>query len=139
MSTRRDATVTLEAGVDRDFRGRPGPRQVTVVAREAWEEACREVGAELPWTARRANLLVEGVDLESTAGRRLRVGAVLLDITGETAPCGRMDQQRAGLRTALGPDWRGGVTCRVLEEGEIRVGDPVTLLDGDSAPRGGGP
>jgi MOSC domain-containing protein YiiM len=29
---------------------------------------------------------------------------------------------------ALYPDWRGGVTCRVLEGGRVAIGDPVAVL-----------
>mgnify|MGYP003337364538 CR=1 FL=1 len=127
METLTEAAVTLERGVANDFRGKPGKRQVTVVAREGWQEACRTLGAEVPWTARRANLLVEGVALAQTTGRRLRIGELELEITGETTPCHRMDEARDGLQTALKPDWRAGVTCRVVKPGTIRVGDAVEL------------
>ena len=123
------AEVSVESGVDRDFRGKPGKRQVTVVSREAWKAACAELGVDLPWTLRRGNLLVEGVDLERTAGRRLRIGPVLLEVTGETDPCQLMDAQHDGLRQALVPHWRGGASCRVVEGGRIAHGDPVRWED----------
>ena len=131
MITVDEASVTTESGVADDFRGRPGPRQVTVVVREAWDEACRSLDTSVPWVTRRANLLVEGVTLREATGRRLEVGDVILEITGETAPCNRMEEQCEGLREALVPDWRGGVTCRVVQEGRIRIGDPVSLHDGE--------
>ena len=49
-------------------------REVTLLDRAAWERACEDAGAALPWTARRANLLVDGVGLADTPGRRVRVG-----------------------------------------------------------------
>ena len=61
-------------------------------------------------------------------GQRLRIGAVLFEVLGETRPCGLMDDVCQGLGDALAPDWRGGVFSRVLEGGEIRVGDPVELV-----------
>lgn len=117
--------VSPAAGVAGDFRGRPGDRQVTVLSREAWEAACAELGTDLAWTTRRANLLVEDVDLEATTGRSLCIGSAQLEITGETDPCPRMDEQRSGLRAALEPAWRGGATCRVVQGGNLRPGDPV--------------
>lgn len=121
------ADVTLEAGVAGDFRGKPGPRQVTVLCEEAWAAACAELGETLPWTLRRANLLVRGVDLEGSAGARLAVGDVVLEVSEECDPCRVMDLQREGLRRALEPAWRGGVACRVVVPGRVAVGAPVVL------------
>ncbi len=122
-----EAEVSLEAGVATDSRGKPGKRQVSVLAREAWQAACSEVGAELPWVARRANLFVAGIELASSAGRVLRIGDVRLAVSCETEPCENMEKAHAGLEEALKPDWRGGISCRVLRAGVIRTGDPVSL------------
>lgn len=118
--------VTKEAGLDGDRRGRTEDRQVTVLAIETWQAACADAGAgDLPWTARRANLLVDGVDLPREIGARLRIGGVLLEIKMEVDPCSRMEKAHAGLREALVPDWRGGVACTVIEEGLLTLGDSV--------------
>ena len=124
------AEVTAGGGVADDFRGRPGRRQVTVLSLEDWQAACTQAGRpELPWTTRRANLLVSGIDLaslgEAAEGSLLRIGPVELEVTGETAPCERMEEAWPGLRTALAVAGRGGVTCRVLHGGELTAGDPV--------------
>ena len=125
MQELAEAEVTRARGVAGDFRGRPGRRQVTVLNLESWQAACREAGdAHLPWTARRANLLVTGVDLATAAV--LRIGEVELEVTGETAPCERMDEAFTGLRAAMKPAWRGGVTCRVRRPGLLRPGAPVS-------------
>ncbi len=118
--------VTQEAGLEGDHCGRrPKNRQVTVISADVWAEVCAELGAEIAWTLRRANLLVRGVDLPRREGARLTIGALELQIGMETAPCYRMDEQHPGLTAALKPDWRGGVACRVLNDAEIRIGDPV--------------
>jgi MOSC domain-containing protein YiiM len=120
--------ITVEAGLEGDSRGRPGRRQVTVLARSAWEAACSELNApQLPWTTRRANLLVEGLELEGKIGDELRIGNTVLIICGETRPCERMNEAYPGLTPALEPRWRGGVTCRVVRSGSVVVGSPVTL------------
>lgn len=121
--------LSRAGGVEGDFRGRKGPRQVTVLCSEQWQAACAELGVELPWTTRRANLLVSGLALGSPdVGRTLRVGAALLRITRETDPCRRMDEQHEGLRRALTPDWRGGVCCEVIGDGEIALGDGAEFV-----------
>jgi MOSC domain-containing protein YiiM len=122
-------TITIAAGLEGDYKGSKYPyRQITVLAREAWEGALAELGApDLPWTARRANLLVAGVALPRARGGILRIGPVLLEVTGQTYPCARMDEVHQGLLKVLGKTWRGGVTCRVLEGGPIAVGDTVEV------------
>ncbi len=120
-------SVTVEAGIDGDARGaRPG-RQVTVLFREGWQDACREAGGDLPWTARRANLYVEGIDRPREIGGLLRIGDVVLRVTDETKPCALMEQTLAGLLAAMRPDWRGGVCCDVVSGGVVALGEPAAL------------
>lgn len=123
------AQVSVEAGVAGDARGRLKGRQVTVLAKESWDAACAELGRELPWTTRRANILVQGLPLAGEVGKTIRIGDLKLVVTDETDPCQRMEEQAAGLRQALMPDWRGGVTCNVAKSGSIQVGDAVELVD----------
>jgi MOSC domain-containing protein YiiM len=127
MQSAEHALVDLETGIAGDFRGAAPNRQLTIVFAEDWAAACRDLKADVPWTARRANLLVAGVLNPKRAGGVLRFGEVVLAITGETEPCGRMDEAHAGLRAALSPDWRGGLMTRVIAGGALRVGDPVIL------------
>ncbi len=104
---------------------RSSTRQVTIIEREKWDAMMRELGGHLDPAARRANILVHGVDLAASRGRVLRLGAVRVRIRGETRPCERMDEALPGLRTAMDPDWRGGAFGEVLDDGELRVGDVV--------------
>ena len=132
MEILKDAEISDETGVANDFRGRPGKRQVTVMSAEAWASACKELGQEIPWTTRRANLLVEDVELPQRTGDVIEVGGVRLLITMEVDPCSRMEEQVQGLRSALTPEWRGGVACTVLKGGPVRVGDNVSVRTTDS-------
>ncbi|RZM25418.1 MAG: MOSC domain-containing protein [Sphingomonas sp.] len=135
METIDHVEVTLEGGLHGDFRGanKPGGRgrrQVTLLERGDWDAALAEVGHSLPWQERRANLLVDGLDLPQVAGARVRIGdTVELMITRETDPCERMDALAPGLRAALTPDWRGGACSRVVVGGTIRVGDTIIVLE----------
>lgn len=119
------ATVTVDAGIVGDARGRKPYRQVTILFREGWDDACRDLGAALPWVTRRANLFVEGLERPRSPGGQIHIGPVVLEVTGETRPCQLMERAHAGLLQALTPDWRGGVCCRVVSGGDIRLGDAV--------------
>ena len=127
MLAAESVIVDVARGILGDFRGATPNAQLTIVFKEDWAAACRDLRADVPWTARRANLFVEGVANPRCAGDVVRIGPVVLEITSETDPCSRMDAAHQGLRAALTPDWRGGVRTRVLEGGEIRVGDAVRL------------
>lgn len=125
---REVASCRVEPGRGIDLENRkPGKREVTLLSAEAWRDVCRELNTELPWHTRRANLLIEGLDLPATVGKTLRIGNVRILIHGETRPCGVMDQQYEGLRKTLKPDMRGGVHGEVLVGGALRVGDETTM------------
>lgn len=127
METLERADIMLESGVAGDFRGRPGKRQVTLLALSAWQAACDDVGEDIPWTTRRSNLLIEGVELPQASGCIVIIGEVKLKTTIEVDPCSRMDEQVPGLTRALQPNWRGGVACEVITGGSVKVGDTVSI------------
>ena len=106
-----------------------GRRQLTIMEREVWDALMDEMGAVVPPSSRRANLLVSGVALARSRGRTLRIGACRVRIGGETTPCERMDEAFPGLRTAMIPAWRGGAHAEVLDDGDIQVGTAVEWED----------
>jgi MOSC domain-containing protein YiiM len=111
----------LAGNADRSSR-----RQVTIIEREVWARLMRQLGGDVPPSARRANLMVSGVPLKESRDRVLLVGGCRLRILGETRPCERMDEALPGLRTAMESDWGGGAFAEVLDDGDIAVGCAVT-------------
>ncbi|MCH1931763.1 MOSC domain-containing protein [Shewanella sp. A25] len=123
------ANVTQRSGIEKDVLGRPGKRQVTVLSKQQWLIACEEINTDLPWTSRRVNLLIDGITFSAQdVGKQLHIGELCLEITGETDPCSKMEMVYPGLEAALTSDWRGGITCRVLNDAMIHQGDPVSLI-----------
>lgn len=104
-----------------------GKRQVTVIEQEVFDRIAAELPGAAPYM-RRANFMVSGLRLAHTRGHTLTVGGLRIRIWGETRPCERMDEQCPGLTQALDPEWNGGIYGVVLDAGEVRVGDPVSLL-----------
>lgn len=142
------ADISIEEGLVIDIRGasRQGrnQRQISIMSLKSWQQACAELppqlnfndtgsaksNVELPWTARRANLLVDDINFSaSDIGRILRVGDVRLQITQETDPCSRMDAVSMGLMQALTPAWRGGACAKVLNNGSISIGDSIEFIN----------
>jgi MOSC domain-containing protein YiiM len=101
-------------------------RAITLLSEERWRELMDEVDAGLPPQARRANLILSGVDLENSRGKKLRIGACRFLIGGETRPCELMEQAATGLQKAMSTRWGGGAYATVLEPGTIALGNTVT-------------
>jgi MOSC domain-containing protein YiiM len=101
-------------------------RQVTLIEKEVFDRVRKAIPSADP-VMRRANVMLSGVRLAESRGRVLRVGGVRIRVRGETRPCERMDEQCAGLRSALSPGWGGGAYGVVLDDGLVRVGDAAAL------------
>ncbi len=111
-------------------------RQVTLISIETWTRLMDALGANADPSARRANLMLRGIDLVESRGRILAIGGCRLRIAGETRPCERMEEAVTGLRRAMEPAWGGGAFAEVLDDGTISVGDPVRWIaaaDGSAA------
>jgi MOSC domain-containing protein YiiM len=79
MQSIDSAQISVDHGILGDFRGTQKGRQITILSESDWQNACQQLDTELPWTTRRANLLVDGVEFdESWVGRKLHIGTVEL-------------------------------------------------------------
>jgi len=135
METLGRVTVTIAEGVHGDFRGARASmkpertRQVSLIESEGVQAAISEAGAPVRWSDCRRNLLVDGLRIPRVEGTRVQIGdSLIVEITGECDPCERMDALHEGLRATLTPDWRAGFLARVIEDGEIAVGDEIRIL-----------
>lgn len=122
-----EAVLAPGSGLEGDrWGGQPGgARQVTLVAAEHLAAIAGFLGLEAVAPERlRRNLVVQGVNLLALKGWRFRIGAAVLEHSGECHPCSRMEEEFGpGGYTAV--RHHGGITARVVEGGRIRLGDPV--------------
>ena len=113
-------------------------REVTLVEAEQIEWLADETGIALEPGATRRNLTTRGVRLNELVGRTFRVGAVRIQGVELCEPCAHM-QELVG-RPVLRPlIHRAGLRARLLDDGELRVGDPIVdgLIRSDPARRSG--
>jgi MOSC domain-containing protein YiiM len=101
-----------------------GWRQVTIIDERSWRDAEAELGKDVDPSHRRANVMVRGIDLENSRGKKLRLGTCVIEIRGENPPCRLMGEMQKPLK----PHWRAGVFGTIVDGGTIRVGDPATYL-----------
>ncbi|HEX7708044.1 MAG TPA: MOSC domain-containing protein [Thermoanaerobaculia bacterium] len=106
-----------------------GKRQVTIIDEGRWREAQQEIGVVIDPSARRANVMVRGIELDDSGGRFLRLGECVIKIYNQTRPCEQMDEAHEGLRAALSSRWRGGVYGEVVAGGNLAVGDGANWED----------
>ncbi len=125
-----EAALRPGAGLEGDrWRGAAtGGRQVTLVAAEHLAAIAGYLGLQAVAPDRlRRNLVVAGLNLPALKGHRFRIGAALLEYSGECHPCSRMEEEFGpGGYTAV--RHHGGITARVLEGGAIRLGDAVARI-----------
>ncbi len=127
-----DRVESAELVAGRGLRGNAdqgGRRQITLIDEASWADALRDLGAEVDPSARRANMMLRGIDLRDSRGRLLRVGSCTVRIFDETRPCQLMDQASAGLREALKKNWRAGASGEIVEGGTVRVGDDAAWVE----------
>lgn len=106
-----------------------GARQVTLIQAEHLAAIASYLGRDrvAPELLRR-NVLVSGINLAAPKGRRFQVGQAVLESSGECHPCSKMETLLGdgGYNAVRG---HGGITARVIEAGEVRLGDAIVVLD----------
>lgn len=112
-----------------------GKRQVTLIEAEHLAAIASHLGLDAvgPEQLRR-NIVVSGINLLALKNKRFRIGAAVFEYSGECHPCSRMEQTfgSGGYNAVRG---HGGITARIVESGEIRLDDPVVVLQPESQAR----
>ena len=121
MKPLEQARAVAGRGLEGCAHARSGKRNVLFASAEHLDA----VGVE-PGTIKE-NFTVEGADVHAWAiGQRVEAGGAVFEISMVCDPCELMDAIRPGLRTEL--EGRRGMLARVVEEGEVSVGDELRLV-----------
>lgn len=117
------AKLLKEWGVEGDAHGGNWHRQVSLISLQKIEEF-RAKGANVDFGAFGENIIVDGIDFRSLpVGTLLRVGDALLEMTQIGKECHSHCAIYHAVGDCIMP--REGVFARVLEAGEIQVGDEM--------------
>ena len=120
------AVLTPEWGIVGDAHGGSWHRQVSLLSAEKIK-AFNARGAGVEYGAFGENLVVEGVDLRALpVGTRMRCGQVLLELTQIGKECHSHCAIYHKMGDCIMP--REGVFARVLEAGQISIGDQMSVV-----------
>ena len=112
------------------YTGGPGSkRQVTLIQHEHLSVIASMVGREsVDARLLRRNIVVSGINLLALKDCVFSIGSAQLKVTGLCHPCSRMEKALGdgGYNAMRG---HGGVNATVVEDGEISIGDSVSVVE----------
>lgn len=103
-------------------------QELTLIELEQLEWFEKETGIPFPPSKTRRNVLTSGISLNDLVGNRLRIGSVELEGMQLCEFCKSL-QERSGLPVLPAMVHRGGLNCRIITGGEIRVGDAIEPIE----------
>lgn len=124
-----------ETGLEGDRATKNSPsnkRLVTLIQHEHLAAAASFLGKEnIDPNLTRRNIVVKGINLNALKGRKFSIGTAVLEMTGFCFPCSRMEENLGvgGFNAMRG---HGGITCRVIEIGRIKISDNIKVLENEA-------
>lgn len=134
MQARSRARLIAGEGIEGDryalgtgkYSAFPDIREVTLIEQETLVALKRDHAIDLAPAEHRRNLTVEDTPLNHLVGRRFWVGSVLLEGGRLNVPC-RYLELVTGKTVCDLLEHRSGLNARIIEGGEIAVGDILRL------------
>lgn len=108
--------------------------EVTLIEGEVLDSIRTIHGIHIHNGEHRRNIVTRGLALRELAGKRMRIGDVLLEYDRPRPPCGYVERlTEKGMTRALGEG--AGICVRVLSSGTLREGASIEILDSDRPAR----
>lgn len=123
-----DLVEVTEHGLAGDHYASGGKRSVTLIQYEHLAVIASMLGImTISPSDLRRNIVVSSINLLGLRNRRFKIGSATLEGTGLCAPCSRMEETfgEGGYTAVRG---HGGITAKILEPGNIAIGDKILPL-----------
>ncbi|WP_283787512.1 MOSC domain-containing protein [Bermanella sp. WJH001] len=120
-----------ELGLEGDHRMAKTPgsgRQVTLISEEFIGQISHFLGGKpVPPERLRRNLVVKNINLNALRYQNFQIGDAIFQAGALCHPCTRMEQAlgKGAIAAMMG---YGGLCCKIIRSGEIKVGDSVELI-----------
>ena len=123
-----ETRVIADFGLEGDARSRKGRgRQITLIEEEALQFVAGKLNMPaVAEGASRRQVVVRGIRLNDTVGKKLRIGPVLIQVEDLCDPCKNMEKA-IGKGAWWAMESRGGICGRVLEGGLLKPGQSVEI------------
>ncbi len=120
-------TVRSNFGITGDYRSEKFQiGQITLIDAETIEATSRKLGYDIPAGASRRQVMVKGIMLNELIGSYLRLGQILVRVEDRCNPCNNMEKRiGTGAKNAMND--KGGIRCRIIKGGDLRIGDKITV------------
>lgn len=132
-----DAQAIVGLGLEGDHRCLKSPgsaRQVTIISREYIYQIAQQLGMDfIDPTLLRRNLVISGMNMNLLRFQRLQIGNAVFETSALCDPCSRMDENlgRGGAAAMFG---YGGLCAKIIQGGQISVGDAVIRVQPITSP-----
>ena len=120
--------LKLDHGIVGDAHAGNWHRQISMLAEESVDKM-RKIGLDLTAGAFAENINTEGIDLKALpVGTRLQVGETIVEVTQIGKECHNDCAIKKATGQCVMPT--EGIFVIVKQEGRVRKGDPITILEG---------
>ncbi|MBI5033493.1 MAG: MOSC domain-containing protein [Chloroflexi bacterium] len=122
MESKESVRAIADLGLEGDIHAKRGSaRQVLFMDEETLTTFGLNAGRV------RENITTRGIAMQSLAeGTRVRAGTAVFELTKSCAPCEFINDIQPGLREKM--EGQRGMLARVVEGGEIKLGDAIEVL-----------
>ena len=119
--------VSMEEGIAGDhYHNKSRKRQITLIQAEHFIIIESLLKKSIKPAILRRNIVVSGINIWALKLEKFQIGSCILEGTGHCHPCSRMEETLGpgGYHAVRG---HGGITAKVIKNGNIEVGDTVRL------------
>jgi len=124
--TKEYIDVDLQGILDDKHYGSAPERTILITSLESYALAQKELGVKMPYGYLGENLLIDYNPYHLELGTQLRVGSAILEITQNCTLCNHLAALDKRIPKLLRKD--RGIFAKVVQEGQIKIDDPVYLI-----------